>query len=76
MAYHPSMHEPVVIFHELQAQKVQEPSVVADAVHRINREYGIRDALSLGDPAGVGASQFSAVSPISAYAGLGWYISP
>ena len=76
MAYHPSRNEPVVVFHELQAQQVQEPGHVASAVHRINREYGIRDYLSLGDPAGVGASQFSAVSPISAYAGLGWYISP
>lgn len=76
MAYHPSMNEPIVVFHELQAQKVQKPSDVADKVHAINAMYGIRDALSMGDPAGVGASQFSAISPITAYAGLGWYISP
>jgi hypothetical protein len=76
IAYHPSRNEPVVVFHELQVQEVQEPRQVADAVKRINADYGIKKFYSLGDPAGVGASQFSAVSPIAAYAGLGWYIDP
>lgn len=76
MAYHPKLNEPVVVFHELQVNEVQEPREVADEVKRINADYGITDAISLGDPAGVGSSQFSSVSPISAYAGLGWYIAP
>lgn len=76
MAYLPDRSEPVVVFHELQMQEVQEPKDVADAVKRVRAKYGLTDVIALGDPAGVAASTFSAVSPIMAYAGLGWYISP
>lgn len=78
MAYHPKMNEPVVVFAELQVNEVKEPHDVADEVKRIRAEYRVdpRTVVSLGDPAGTGASQFSAVSPISAYAGLGLFIAP
>ncbi len=76
MAYLPDRSEPVVVFHELQAQEVQEPKDVADQVKAVRAEYGLKDPIALGDPAGVAASTFSAVSPIQAYAGLGWYIAP
>ena len=78
LAYHPRMNEPIVVFHELQVNEVQEPQDVAKEVFRIRGEYGLKqDAMIVvGDPAGVGSSQFSAVSPIGAYAGLGIFIAP
>jgi hypothetical protein len=75
IAYHPKANEPIVVFHELQMNEVMEPKDVADEVKRIRRLYGI-DPIALGDPAGVAASTFSAVSPIQAYAGLGVMIAP
>lgn len=79
IAYHPEGSEPVVIFDELQYQEVLEPKDVADAVREKNMRYGLDTAskyVSFGDPAGVAAGTFSSVSPIQAYAGLGWYINP
>jgi hypothetical protein len=76
MAYLPDGSEPVVVFHELQMNEVQEPKDVADEVKRIRLSYGLDTPIALGDPAGVAASTFSAVSPIMAYAGLGIHISP
>jgi hypothetical protein len=76
MAYLPDRSEPVVVFHELQMNEVQEPKEVADEVKRIRGLYGLQNPMALGDPAGVAASTFSAVSPIQAYAGLGVYIAP
>ncbi len=78
MAYHPKMNEPVVVFAELQVNEVMEPHDVADEVKRIRAEYRVdpRAVISLGDPAGTGATQFSAVSPIGAYAALGLHIAP
>jgi poly(3-hydroxybutyrate) depolymerase len=78
MAYLEKRNEPVVVFAELQCQEVMEASDVAGEVKRIRREYGMdpKRLLVVGDPAGVAASQFSAVSPIGAYAALGIIISP
>lgn len=77
IAYDPKGIEPVVVFEELQVHEVQEPSDVADGVKDVRKRYGIeKRVIALGDPAGVGASQFSAVSPITAYAGLGIFIAP
>lgn len=77
IAYNTKTNEPVVVFDELQVNEVQEPSQVADLVKEKRAKYGIADrVIALGDPAGIGASQFSAVSPISAYAGLGIFIAP
>lgn len=77
-AYHPRRNEPVVVFHELQMNEVMEPKDVADEVKRIRAQYKLdeRRMIVLGDPAGVASSQFSAVSPIAAYAGLGIHIAP
>ena len=78
IAYDPQGNEPVVVFDELQFQEVLEPKDVYDVVREKNLRYGL-DApakfISLGDPAGVAAGTFSAVSPIQAYAGLGWFIA-
>ena len=76
MAYLPDGSEPVVVFHELQMNEVMEPQDVADEVLRIRGQYGLEKVIALGDPAGVAAGTFSAVSPIQAYAKLGIYISP
>ena len=76
MAYKPDRSEPVVVFHELKMNEVMEPRDVAEEVKRIRALYGLTDVIALGDPAGVAAGTFSSVSPIQAYSGLGWYISP
>lgn len=76
LAWDPRSNEPVVVFHELQYQEVLEPKDVASEVLRTNKEYGIERCISLGDPAGISASTFSSVSPIAAYAALGWMIAP
>lgn len=76
IAYDPKGVEPNVVFEELQVQEVQEPSDVADPVKEIRKRYGFKRVIALGDPAGAGASQFSAVSPLTAYAGLGIMIAP
>lgn len=76
LAYDPKGGEPVVCFAELQAQEVQEPSDVAERVREIRARYGVERPVAMGDPAGVGASQFSAVSPIAAYGALGIHIAP
>jgi len=77
LAYDPRGEEPVVVFAELQMQEVQEPSDVADRVREIRRRFGFeRPHAALGDPAGGGATQFSAVSPIAAYGALGIHIAP
>ena len=76
IAHHPKANEPVVVFHELQMNEVMEPKDVADEVKRIRAMYGLTMPIALGDPAGVAASTFSAVSPIQAYAQLGIMIAP
>jgi hypothetical protein len=77
IAYKPDGPEPVVVFDELQAQEVQEPGAVADAVKAIRAKYGISSRVrAFGDPAGVAANQFSNVSPIGAYREEGIYIAP
>lgn len=78
IAYTVDGSEPVVVFDEVVVNEVQEPAQVADEVKDKLAKYGIaRDRLiQMGDPAGDGASQFSAISPIGAYAGLGLFIAP
>lgn len=78
IAYHPSLNEPVVVFDEVVINEVQEPLDVADPVKEMISRYGLRreQIIHMGDPAGDGASQFSAISPIGAYAGLGLFIAP
>lgn len=78
MAYLPDRNEPVVVFDEVVVNEVQDPQQVADLVKAKFREYGIngRLVISMGDPAGTGATQFSSISPIGAYAGLGLPINP
>lgn len=78
MAYMPGSNEPVVVFDEVAINEVQEPAQVADAVKAKLERYRINDSqmVQLGDPAGVASSQFSKISPISAYAALGLGIGP
>lgn len=77
IAADPNGQEPNVVFHELKINEVQSPQQVANAVKRIRDHYRIHNTVrALGDPAGIAANQFSAISPITAYAQLGIYISP
>jgi hypothetical protein len=78
IAYLPDRNEPVVVFDEIVVNEVQEPAAVADPVKERLASYGIKNdrLIQMGDPAGNAASQFSAISPIGAYAGLGLYIAP
>lgn len=78
IAYTPDHSEPVVVFDEVVVNEVLEPKQVADQVHEKLRHYGLTPAqvMQLGDPSGDNASQFSAVSPIGAYAALGLHIAP
>lgn len=78
MAYLPDSSEPVVVFDEVVVNEVQEPGQVADAVKAKLGEYRVSQSqiVMLGDPAGVASSQFSKISPISAYAALGLGIGP
>lgn len=77
IAYDPTGEEPTVVFDEHQHQEVENPKDVADAVKRIRNQHHIADRVrSLGDPAGVASSQFSAIGPITAYAAHSIYIAP
>lgn len=77
IAYKPNGIEPVVVFHELQAQNVQDPADVARQVMAIRKEYGVGErVVSSGDPSGVAGTAFSSVGPIAAYAGHGIFIAP
>jgi hypothetical protein len=78
LAYRPDGEEPIVVFDELQVREVEQPLQVATKVKEIRARYGLdeRRIISLGDPAGVAATTFSALSPIQAYARHGIMIAP
>lgn len=77
IAYDPTGEEPTVVFDEAQIQEVQNPQQVATTVKRIRDKHGIADRVrSLGDPRSDAATQFSAITPYTAYAALGIYIAP
>lgn len=76
IAWLPDGSEPVVIFDEVVVNEVNDPKDVADVVNEKIRDYGLTRVMHLGDPAGVGASQFSNETPIGAYAAHGLHISP
>lgn len=78
IAFVPDQSEPTVIFDEVVVNEVDEPAQVAAALDAKFSEWGLdkRRVIHMGDPAGVGASQFSSISPIAAYSAFGYFIAP
>ena len=76
ISWMPDGSEPVVVYDEVVVNNVNDPKDVADLVNERIKEYGLRNVIHLGDPAGVGSTQFSNETPIGAYASHGLHISP
>lgn len=77
IAYRPDSNEPTIAFDELQYREVDAPGHVARLVHQRRKKWGIANRVrALGDPAGAAATQFSSVTPITAYAAHNIHIAP